>query len=282
MPRLIAVHSTARFPIALAADAHASDLVSTLHGRVVPVAMIESLSLTLGGLVAGVISGATGFGFALAGTALWSLTLEPRLVAVLAVVFTTVLNLGYLPVFWRDIDLRRLAPFAAGCFVGVPLGAYALSTLPASTLRLGIGALLLADGSYRLAMRRMPVLALSRGAMRAGDVAVGFLGGFFGGLGGLSGFLPALWSGLRGWDKRAQRALLQSYILFANVLSIAWIGRLVGVDATARGHLLIGLPFVIVGGWLGLRLFARFDTPTFNRVVLGVIAGCGLVLVLHP
>jgi uncharacterized membrane protein YfcA len=263
-------------------DVHASETVLSARERRVALPMIESLALTLGGLIAGIISGATGFGFALAGTALWSLTLEPRLVAVLAVVFTTVLNIGYLPVFWRDIDLRRLAPFAAGCFVGVPLGAYALSTLPATTLRLGVGLLLLGYASYRLASRRMPVLALSPGATRAGDVAVGFLGGFFGGLGGLSGFLPALWSGLRGWDKRTQRALLQSYILFANFLSIAWIGTLVGVDATARGHLLIGLPFVIVGGWLGLRLFARFDTPTFNRVVLWVIAGCGLVLVLHP
>jgi uncharacterized membrane protein YfcA len=244
--------------------------------------MIESLSLTIGALLAGIVSGATGFGFALAGTAMWSLTLEPRLVAVLAVVFTTVLNIGYLPIFWRDIDLRRLAPFAAGCFVGVPLGAYALATLPAPAVRLWVGTLLLVYSGYRLASRRAPVLALSPAATRAGDVVVGFLGGVFGGLGGLSGFLPALWAGLRGWDKRTQRALIQSYILFANFLSIAWIGKLVGVDRMARDHLLLGLPFVIVGGWLGLRLFARFDTPTFNRVVLWVIAGCGLVLVLHP
>lgn len=244
--------------------------------------MTEVLSLTLGALFAGIISGATGFGFALAGTAMWSLTLEPRLVAVLAVVFATVLNIGYLPVFWRDIDLKRLAPFAIGCFVGVPIGAYALAKLPSSAVRLWIGVMLLVYGSYRLAQRRTPELCLSPVATRVGDVVVGFLGGVFGGLGGLSGFLPALWCGLRGWDKRGQRALIQSYVLFANFLSIAWISKLVGVDDAARGHLLLGLPFVIVGGWLGLRLFARFETSTFNRVVLWVIAGCGLVLVLHP
>ncbi|MBU1359515.1 MAG: sulfite exporter TauE/SafE family protein [Gammaproteobacteria bacterium] len=244
--------------------------------------MIASLSLTLGALIAGIISGATGFGFALAATAMWSLTLEPRLVAVLAVVFTTVLNLGYLPVFWRDIDLRRLAPFAVGCFGGVPLGAYALATLPAPAIRLWIGVLLLGYGSYRLVCRPSAQLQLSPVLARTGDVFVGFLGGVFGGLGGLSGFLPALWCGLRNWDKRSQRALLQSYILFANFLSMAWIGGLVGIDAAAGGAILLGLPFVVVGGWLGLRLFARFDTPTFNRVVLWVIAGCGLLLVLHP
>jgi uncharacterized membrane protein YfcA len=244
--------------------------------------MIETLSLTLGALVAGIISGATGFGFALAGTAMWSLTLEPRLVAVLAVVFTTLLNLGYLPMFWRDIQLKRLAPFAAGCFCGVPLGAYALATLSATTVRFWVGTLLVVYGGYMLARRRTAELALSAKAYRAGDAVVGFLGGFFGGLGGLSGFLPALWCGLRGWDKRTQRALILGYILFANFLSIVWIGKLVGIDEPARNHLLLGLPFVITGGWLGLRLFSRFDTATFNRVVLWVIAGCGLVLVLHP
>ena len=105
--------------------------------------MIETLSLTLGALLAAIISGATGFGFALAATAMWSFSLEPRLVAVLALVFTTVLNIGYLPVFWRDIDLRRLAPFALGGLCGVPLGAYALATLPASAVRLWVGSLLL-------------------------------------------------------------------------------------------------------------------------------------------
>lgn len=244
--------------------------------------MSETLVLTLGALAAGIISGATGFGFALAGTALWSFSLEPRVVAVLAVTFTTVLNLGYLPVFWRDIDLRRLAPFAAGCFGGVPLGAYALATLSATTVRFWVGVLLLVYGSYMLARRRAPQLSLAPAALRVGDTVAGFLGGFFGGLGGLSAFLPALWCGLRGWEKRSQRALIQSYILFTNVLSIVWIGKLVGIDGTARGHLLLGLPFVIVGGWLGLRLFSRFDTATFNRVVLWVIAACGLLLLLHP
>jgi hypothetical protein len=139
--------------------------------------------------------------------------------------------------------------------------------------------LLLTYGSYRLlrhraiALQMSPSVARPRSRRRIHRRRVGGRR--------LSGFLPVLWCGLRDWDKRSQRALIQSYILFANFLSMAWIGRLVGVDAAARGNILLGLPFVILGGWLGLRLFARFDTPTFNRIVLWVIAGCGLVLVLN-
>ncbi|MEO8080455.1 MAG: sulfite exporter TauE/SafE family protein [Caldimonas sp.] len=243
--------------------------------------MIETLFLTLGAFSAAIVSGATGFGFALVSTALWNQALEPRLVAILVVVFTLALNISYLPLFWRDIDLRRLAPFAAGSLLGVPLGAFALARLPTSTLRFAIGLLLLVYGGYLLSRSRTPRFELSVAAARFADAGVGFAGGFFGGLGGLSGFLPALWCALRGWDKVANRALVQAYILFTGVLSLAWIGGFVGIDEHVRDHLLLGLPFVLVGGWLGLRLFSRLDTAAFNRVVLWVITGCGAVLVLR-
>lgn len=243
--------------------------------------MTETLVLTLGSLAAAVISGATGFGFALAATALWSLALEPRLVTVLALVFTTLLNLAYLPLFWRDIDLRRLAPFALGAAAGVPLGALALSRLSSGVLRLAVGGVLLTYGLFMLLRRAPQTLPMTPRVARLSDTAVGFAGGFFGGLGGLSGFLPALWCALRGWDKNTNRALVQAYILVANAFSLLWVNHLVGIDEGAQGLLLLGLPFVAVGGWLGLKVFARLNTADFNRAVLWVIAGSGALLLLR-
>ncbi len=243
--------------------------------------MIETLLLTLGSLCAAVVSGATGFGFALVATALWSLALEPRLVTPLVLIFTTLLNIGYLPLFWRDIDLRRLAPFALGSVLGVPLGAYTLSTLPSESLRMVLGALLLGYGSYMLWRRPTVVLMLRPRVALLGDTAVGFAGGFFGGLGGLSGFLPALWCAMRGWHKNTSRAQVQGYILFSNALSLLWIGGLVGVPEGVPGRALLMLPFVALGGWLGLKVFARLNTAGFNRTVLWVVAGSGAVLMLR-
>lgn len=242
--------------------------------------MTETLLLTAGTLVAAVISGASGFGFSLVGTALWSHFLEPQLVAVLAVVFSMVLNVAYLPLFWRDIQLRRLAPFAAGSMVGVPCGVWALHTVRADNLRLGLGTLLAVYGGWMLSRVKLPVLKLSPRAGIAGDVVIGTLGGFFGGLSGLSGFLPALWCVLRGWDKSANRGLVQAYILFTGLLSMAWLGKVVGVDARAGHHLLIGLPFLAVGAFLGLKVFSRFDTAAFNRAVLWLVAVCGVLIVI--
>ena len=243
--------------------------------------MIETLLLTAGAFGAAMVSGATGFGFALVATALWAQVLPPHDVAVLCIVFTLSLNLVYIPAFWRAIDFRRLAPFAAGSFAGVPLGAVTLASLPSSTVRLGVGWLLLGYGAYLLGRTRTPLVRLGSAAGLAADAAIGFVGGFLGGLGGLSGFLPVLWCALRGWDKRANRALVQGYILVSSLLSLAWVGGIVGVDETLRRQLLLGLPFVLSGGVLGLRLFSRFDTATFNRVVLWVLTVCGGVLVLR-
>ena len=146
---------------------------------------------------------------------------------------------------------------------------------------MGLGALLLTYGVCMLARRPAAALALGPRAARMGDVADGFAGGFFGGLGGLSGFLPALWCALRGWDKGANRALVQSYILLTNALSLLWVGGLVGIAEGVPSRLLLMLPFVVLGGWLRLKVFARLNTAAFNRAVLWVIAGSGAVLLLR-
>lgn len=243
--------------------------------------MLETLLLTVGAFGAALVAGATGFGFALIATALWAQLLPPHDVAVMCIVSTLSLNIAFIPAFWRDIDFKRLAPFAAGSFVGVPLGAMTLATLSIASLRFGVGLLLLGYGVHLLSRTRTPQLRLAPAAALAGDATVGLLGGFLGGLGGLSGFLPVLWCALRGWDKRANRALVQGYILLSSVLSLAWIGGIVGIDDTLRMRLLVGVPIVLLGGLLGLRLFSRFDTSTFNRVILWVLTACGAVLMIR-
>lgn len=243
--------------------------------------MTETLLLSAGALLAATVSGATGFGFALVATALWSHLLDPRLVTVLALTYMLMLNVGYLPFFWREIPWRRLAPYAAGGVGGVPLGAWTLDVLPASTLRPAVGALLLAYAVYMLSRVKPPVLQLSVRAGRWSDAGVGLLGGFLGGLAGLSGFLPTIWCALRGGDKTSNRALVQAYILLTGVLAIAWVGGLVGIDAQARERLWFGLPFVVAGGVLGMLVFSRLDTARFNRMVLWLLGVCGAILVVR-
>ena len=61
-------------------------------------------------------------------------------------------------------------------------------------------------------------------------------------------------------------------------MGIAWVGRFVGIDEQARSQLWLGMPFVLVGGLIGLRLFARMSTPRFNKCVLILLGVCGALL----
>lgn len=243
--------------------------------------MHDAVLIGAGGLIAGIVSGATGFGFALVATALWSHFLEPARVTTLALVFMLTLNVMYLPVFWRQIPWARLLPLAVGGVIGVPLGAAALGVLPGEVMRQTVGAVLLAYAVYGL--RRGPRAPWSLSPTQAlwADGLVGFVGGVLGGLASLAGVLPTLWLALQGGDKTSNRALVQAYILLVGVMGIAWVGRFIGIDEQAQSQLWLGLPFVLVGGLIGLRVFARLSTQRFNQVVLALLGACGALLLLR-
>jgi len=42
---------------------------------------------------------------------------------------------------------------------------------------------------------------------------------------------------------------------------------------------MIGLPLLLAGTWVGLRLYARLDEAGFRRVVLGLLLISGVALI---
>ncbi len=243
---------------------------------------MTELPLLLGGaLVAALVSGVSGFGFAVVASALWSQTIEPQRVTALVLVLQLALNLAYLPFLWREISLPRLLPFVLGALVGVPLGAWALKWVPIEAMRLGLGLGLVAWSLWMWRRREHEPLRLPPRTAWAADVGVGVAGGALGGLVGLTGVLPALWCSLGGLDKSAQRGVVQGFILFTSVLALAWVGGVVGIDAATREQLVWLLPVTLAGGLLGLKVFARLSGRAFTLATLIVVGLCGALLVLR-
>ena len=58
-----------------------------------------------------------------------------------------------------------------------------------------------------------------------------------------------------------------------------WLGGTGLVGADTLRLFMIGLPLLLAGTWVGLRLYARLDETGFRRVVLGLllISGVGLI-----
>jgi uncharacterized protein len=181
---------------------------------------------------------------------------------------------------WRlryALDVRRIWPFVLGGTLGVPLGVELLRWLPVEPIRAGIGVFLVLYSLYSL-MR--PKLASVAGARPWTDGGIGVASGLLGGSTGFSAILPTIWAGLRGWTRDEQRTVFQPVAVAIHGLVLVWAGGVGAIDRATLELFLIGLPAVILGTWLGLKLYGRLDEAGFRKTVLGLLLVSGIALVL--
>jgi uncharacterized membrane protein YfcA len=100
-----------------------------------------------------------------------------------------------------------------------------------------------------------------------------------GGLASLSGFLPTLWCAWRTQDKLANRALVQGFILFSGLWALVCVGQVLQPSDADWLQIVVGLPFVAMGGAIGLYVFSRLNQAQFMRLVLWLLVICGAAMV---
>jgi uncharacterized protein len=64
------------------------------------------------------------------------------------------------------------------------------------------------------------------------------------------------------------------------LMSALWIGAKGAITADVAKLFVIGLPALLAGTWLGLKLFGRLDEAGFRKVVLVLLLVSGVALVL--
>jgi uncharacterized membrane protein YfcA len=226
---------------------------------------------------ASLIAGLAGFAFGLVAAAIWLHLLTPLQTTTLIVAFGLVVQGLSVWRLRRALRLGRLWPFLAGGALGVPVGAELLRWADPHRIRAAVGALLILFALYSLLR---PQLALPTAGGRAADGSVGFLGGVLGGATGLGGILPTVWCNLRGWPKDEQRAVFQTATVAIFAVTVVWLGGTGAVPAVTLQLFLIGLPWVLLGTWAGLRLYRRLDDARFRQAVLVLLLVSGAVLLV--
>lgn len=228
-----------------------------------------------GAFLGAVTTGSAGFAFALVGTAVWLHVLPPAEAVPLAVLCSLLLNLALIWKLRDGVVLARLWPFVAGGLIGVPLGVAVLASVDEAWLRLSVGSILIGYSLWRLTRAAPPMLALAPGTGRLFDGMVGMIGGALGGATSLSGVLPTLWCGLRGWSSREQRGVFQPYILVMHLVTLAWFVAAGVVSRKTLLHFGVTLPALALGGLLGLRIYAFVSEAGFQRMVLALFLVSG-------
>lgn len=240
--------------------------------------MIDPAVLILvGAFTGGFVSGLTGFGTGITALPFWLYAIPPILAGPLVVVCSLISQVQTLPAIWHAIEFKRAMPFIAGGLLGVPAGTLLLPYVSVEAFKLAVAVLLIAYCGFLLLGRIR--LRIQWGG-RAADGVVGLCGGLLGGLAGLSGPLPTIWAGLRGWEKDAKRGVFQAFNL--SVLSFAFVAQAVAGLMTAElwRLVLIALPGTLLGAFLGRRVYNRLDNLRFDKVVLVLLLIAGFALLV--
>src|SRR5438477_3717385 len=223
------------------------------------------------------VAGLSGFAFGLVAASIWLCILTPLQTATLIVAFGLIVQ-GYS--VWKlrsSLDWKKLAPFVLGAALGVPVGVGILTWANPAHVRIGVGAFLVLYSLYALFR---PAIEPVKAGGAAADAGVGFLNGMLGGITGLAGILVTIWCGLRGWPKDVQRTVFQPVAVATFLMSALWIGARGAITADTIKLFVIGLPALLAGTWLGLRLFGRLNEAAFRKLVLVLVLASGVVLVI--
>jgi len=229
-----------------------------------------------GALAGGIVNGMTGFGTAITALAIWVYAISPAAASTLAIICSVVSQTQTLHLIWRSIQWRRVLCFVMPGVFGVPLGTLILPHVDPTLFKLGLGFFLVVYPGYVLLRRRH--VEKSWGG-EAADGIVGFGGGVLGGLTGLSGVLPVVWTDVRGWNKEQRRAVVQFFNMA--ILSLALVShvasglltRQVGFEA------LIALPGTIGGAQLGAFIYRRLADHSYQRIIMLLLLVSGVTLI---
>jgi uncharacterized protein len=156
-----------------------------------------------------------------------------------------------------------------------------LPHLDAQVFKFGLGAVLVIACPAMLFAAHLPEVSLRPpAAAKAADALAGVGGGVLGGLGGFTGVVPTLWCTLRGFEKAAQRSVVQNFNLAT--LAVTMLAYVVtgAVSAPMWPLLPVVAAAVLVPSMIGARLYHRLSEQAFRRVVLGLLTAAGAVMLV--
>ena len=215
----------------------------------------------------------SGFGFALIGTPLVAVLVGPK-EAVVGLTMIGVLLVAQLSARGRGhVDRPTVGVVTVSAIVGMPLGLLVLVRADDRVLTFAIA---IAVIGFSLLLWRGARFHAGRGT----DATAGFTAGILSTSTGTSGPPIVIALSAKQLEPAVFRATISAIFLVQGSASLVFfaVGGQITRDAVSVA--LAGLPGVIVGSIVGERGFRRLDTPTFRRVVLGMLFLSGVVALL--
>jgi uncharacterized membrane protein YfcA len=233
------------------------------------------------------VQSASGLGF--------SLVVAPALLAVFpaeeAMVLLLILSLSLSTLILlverrnRAIPWPVLAPVLVAAAPGLVAGAAVVTAVPKSSLQLGVGIVVIVAGLQLAEAARMGgERSLRRAALpgRFSGAVVGLASGALTTSTGLNGPPIAVWLAGRGSTPVEIRDSLQVCFLLLSIGGLVAIVLLAGAQSSLGGAeaLLLLLPLVAVGQFVGRLIFGRLDPRRYQHALIALIVLTGVASVV--
>ncbi len=220
----------------------------------------------LSALLAGTVSGLTGFGLALISTPLLLFVYEPRTVVVITFVLSVFINLAVVWDSWRDAERRVVLALLPPAFVGIVMGAEVLRVVNPLYIRLAVGIVVVFSALLLLRDVRLP------GAeTRWGTVVAGWASGALSTSTGLAGPPVVLLLASRGLPKRVFRGSSALYFLVMSVAGLLVLFYRGLFDAGDVPLMLALIPAAFLGKAIGTAMLERTSEKAFQTITLGIV-----------
>lgn len=226
---------------------------------------------------AGIVRGATGFGFSMLALVMLTFVLPPAQVVPLLLIWEMFASAGHAPFVWRQCNWRICALLLAGIIPLTPLGMMLLLHLPTRTMTVGVNGIVLA-----LTLLLISGLRPRRTLGPLGIMGVGALAGFINGASSNGGPPVVLFMMMSLPAEAARATLIVLFLAFDIQTSCFFVYSGLMTWQSALDALVV-LPFMWLDMWLGTRWFHRVDEALFRRCVmffLMVVSVVGMIRAL--
>ncbi len=245
---------------------------------------LSAINLTLGELgycVVAVAAGAylkgyTGFGASMLWVTSLSLALPPLQVVPMVLMFEVLTSIYLLPGLWRQVDWKSIIVLLIGTWVTTPFGVYALSSLPASPIRIALGLVVIAA-----AILILRGFALSRVPGTPATLAVGGTAGLLNGSMGIVGPPVILFYFSSPIGVAAGRASIITYFIGTDTVAVAIFSAQALIGESLIWRTLTFLPVLFLGVALGNRGFIGTDPARFKQIALVVLIALSVALLVR-
>jgi len=227
-------------------------------------------------LIAGVVTGIAGFGFGLVAVAtLAAVRSLPEAVVMVNVVSLVICSYNLWTVR-EDLNWRDAVPLLASSVPMAVVGTYLLKNLDVRWLEWILAFAILAGCVVAL---WSPKKVMLHGAY-PGSVVAGALGGVLGGILATGGPPVVLYCMLRGWDKRAMKAVLSGYFVVMGAwrLVVLFAQGVATAESALQGVAILIPSFL--GTYAGVHVFRRLSTAGFKYATAGLLLAMAVRLVV--